>query len=214
MKVLFIGNSYTFYHEMPKLFEALCRANGKDVEVDSVTKGGRKLYENLASGDENNAKILELVKEKHYDVLFLQEHSCGPILAEDRFISAVGELKALVGADRTVLYQTWGRKTGSKTLAEHSWTSEQMFADTIASYVKCAELNGAELSRVGECFKALLAESDAELYTEDLSHPSLFGSSVAALSHYRTVFGEYPATLEPLDLSEYAEIVKKTVESV
>ena len=214
MKILFIGNSYTFYHEMPKLFEALCLANGKDVEVASVTKGGRKLYENLASGDENNAKILELLKTEHYDVLFLQEHSCGPLLAEERFISAVGELKALVGADRTILYETWGRKTGSKTLEEHSWTSEQMFEDIIAAYKKCAEVNGTELSRVGECFKALLGESDAELYTEDLSHPSLFGSSIAALSHYRTVFGEYPATLEPLDLSEYAEIVKKTVESV
>jgi hypothetical protein len=214
MKILFIGNSYTFYHEMPKLFEALCRANGKDVEVDSVTKGGRKLYENLASGDENNAKILELLETEHYDVLFLQEHSCGPLLAEERFISAVGELKALVGADRTILYETWGRKTGSKTLDEHSWTSEQMFEDIIAAYKKCAEVNGAELSRVGECFKALLSESDAELYTEDLSHPSLFGSSVAALSHYKTVFGEYPKTTEPLDLGDYADIVKKTVESV
>ena len=214
MKILFIGNSYTFYHEMPKLFEALCRANGKDVEVDSVTKGGRKLYENLASGDENNSKILELLKTEHYDVLFLQEHSCGPLLAEERFISAVGELKALVGADRTILYETWGRKTGSKTLEEHSWTSEQMFEDIIGSYVKCAELNSTELSRVGECFKTLLRESDAELYTEDRSHPSLFGSSVAALSHYKTVFGEYPKTTEPLDLGDYADIVKKTVESV
>ena len=213
MKILFIGNSYTFYHEMPKLFEALCLANGKDVKVDSVTKGGRKLYENLASGDENNARILELLKTEHYDVLFLQEHSCGPLLAEERFISAVGELKTLVGADRTILYETWGRKTGSKTLEEHSWTSEQMFDDIIAAYVKCAEVNGTGLSRVGECFKALLSESDAELYTEDRSHPSLFGSSVAALSHYKAVFGEYPETTEPLELSAYAEIVKKTVEA-
>lgn len=213
MKILFIGNSYTFYHEMPKLFEALCRANGKDVEVDSVTKGGRRLYENLVSEDENNAKFFELLKTEHYDVLFLQEHSCGPLLAEERFISAVGELKTLVGADRTILYATWGRKSGSKTLDEHSWTSEQMFDELIAAYAKAAEINGVEVSNVGKCFKDLLSASDAELYTEDLSHPSLFGSSVAALSHYKAVFGEYPKTTEPLDLSAYAEIVKKTVEA-
>lgn len=40
---LFIGNSYTYYNDMPKLFETLCRENGKDVTAYSVTKGGREL---------------------------------------------------------------------------------------------------------------------------------------------------------------------------
>lgn len=214
MKILFIGNSYTFYHEMPTLFEALCRANGKDVKVTSVTKGGRKLYENLASGDDNNARILELLKTEHYDVLFLQEHSCGPLLAEDRFIGAVGELKALIGADRTVLYATWGRKTGSKTLAEHGWTSEEMYDGIYASYRKAAEINKTELSPVGECFRAVGAASDAELYTEDLSHPSLLGSSIAAIMHYKTVFGEYPSTTHPLEPGDYAAIIKACADAL
>ncbi len=33
MKVLFIGNSYTYFNDMPKLFENLSRENGKDVQV-------------------------------------------------------------------------------------------------------------------------------------------------------------------------------------
>ena len=28
MKVLFIGNSYTYFYDMPKLFEAECRGRG------------------------------------------------------------------------------------------------------------------------------------------------------------------------------------------
>lgn len=208
MKILFIGNSYTFYHDMPKLFEALCRANGKDVEVDSVTKGGRRLYENLQEGDEYNAAILAHIAAKSYDVLFLQEQSCAPMAEKERFIDAVGKLKALVGAKRTVLYATWGRKSGSKTLEEHGWTSEQMYDGIYASYCEAASLNGTELSAVGECFRAVIAKSDAELYTEDRSHPSLLGSSIAALMHYKTVFGEYPSSVEPLELGEYAELIK------
>lgn len=214
MNVIFIGNSYTFYHDMPKLFEALCRANGKDVEVDSVTKGGRRLYENLVSGDEYNSKIAELLAKKSYDVLFLQEQSCAPILEQERFFGAVGELKSFVGAKRTILYATWGRKVGSKTLAEHGWTSEEMYDGIYSSYCKSAELNATELSPVGECFRAVAANSDAELYTEDLSHPSLLGSSIAAITHYKTIFGEYPESTEPLELGEYAELIKSVVGSI
>ena len=42
MKLLFIGNSYTYFNEMPEQLEALMRENGFDVTVHSVTKGGRK----------------------------------------------------------------------------------------------------------------------------------------------------------------------------
>ena len=45
MKILFIGNSYTYYNHMPEIFERLARENGKEVQVFSVTCGGHKLYE-------------------------------------------------------------------------------------------------------------------------------------------------------------------------
>ena len=47
MKVLFIGNSYTFFNDMPNMLAALAAENGYSVSVDSVTKGGRKLFSNL-----------------------------------------------------------------------------------------------------------------------------------------------------------------------
>ena len=52
MNILMIGNSYTYYNDMPKILESLAIENGKDVRVDSVTKGGRKLYANLLPEDE------------------------------------------------------------------------------------------------------------------------------------------------------------------
>ena len=32
-RVLFIGNSYTYYNDMPKIFESIARAQGADLEV-------------------------------------------------------------------------------------------------------------------------------------------------------------------------------------
>ena len=47
LNILFIGNNYTYVHKLPGLFEKPTKENGKDVSVDSVTEGSRKLYENL-----------------------------------------------------------------------------------------------------------------------------------------------------------------------
>lgn len=38
MQVLFIGNSYTYNSNMPKLFEALAIENGRDVTAYAVTQ--------------------------------------------------------------------------------------------------------------------------------------------------------------------------------
>jgi len=43
MKVLFIGNSHTYFNDMPALFRAVCGQHGIDVHVTMLTKGGMGL---------------------------------------------------------------------------------------------------------------------------------------------------------------------------
>ena len=41
MKILFIGNSATYFNDMPTaIFAPMCEAAGYDVEVTAITKGG------------------------------------------------------------------------------------------------------------------------------------------------------------------------------
>ena len=68
MNILFIGNSYTYYNDMPVLFDTLCKANGRDVKVFAVTCPDRKLYENLTPYDSHWAKVREITAENHIDV--------------------------------------------------------------------------------------------------------------------------------------------------
>lgn len=210
MNVLFIGNSYTYYNDLPALFETLCRANRQEVRVFSVTCGGRKLYENLdefgmdlRTDDDYAARIGELAEDYEFDVLFLQEQSCLPILDPTAFRMGVMGLSSVIGAWRTVLYATWGREAGSDTLTAHGWTHESMTADLQEAYADVAADCGFEISPVGLCFDAVkTAVPGAELYDPDKTHPSYMGSCVAALSHYKVVFGEMPAVLSFPELDD------------
>ena len=56
-------------------------------------------------------------------------------------------------------------------------------------------------SQEGRCFNEITKQyGDIDLYSPDLSHQSYIGSCVAAICHYKTVFGEMPATCASLEL--------------
>ena len=165
MNILFIGNSYTYFSDLPALFASLCAANGQEVRVDSVTCGGRRLHENLNvfcndfnPDDEYSKKISELVEENEYDVLFLQEQSCLPIVEPQMFLAGVVGLSTVIGAWRTILYATWGRADGSDTLSHYGWTRESMTKGLYDAYCQAAEIAHAEVSPVGLCFAKIVEQ--------------------------------------------------------
>ena len=212
MNILFIGNSYTYFFDLPSLFASLCRANGHDVRVDSVTAGGRELHECLTEfysdlnvGDPLGKKISELLEEVEYDVLILQEQSCLPYHNPELFFAGAVGLSTIIGAWRTILYATWGRMDGSEDLDYFGWTRLSMTKGLYDSYCHAAQLVHGEVSPVGLCFaKAVETTPEIDLYDPDKSHPSYAGSCVAALCHYKTVFGEMPHDLSVLKLDSDA----------
>lgn len=212
MNILFIGNSYTYFFDLPTLFADLCRANGHDVRVDSVTAGGRELHECLTEfysdlnvGDPLGKQIFELLEEVEYDVLILQEQSCLPYHNPELFFAGAVGLSTIIGAWRTILYATWGRMDGSEDLDYFGWTRLSMTKGLYDSYCHAAKLVHGEVSPVGLCFaKAVETTPEIDLYDPDKSHPSYAGSCVAALCHYKTVFGEMPHDLSVLKLDSDA----------
>ncbi len=201
MNILFIGNSYTYVHNVPELFEKLAKENGKDVTVDSVTKGARKLYENLDPADEKHGEILALLSQKECDILILQEQSYLGITDYQSFEKGVLGLNKLISPKKTVLYATWGRKEGCPLLQTLGLNSEEMFLALEKAYLQAAQTIQADVSPVGRCFNQITKRcDDIELYSPDLSHQSYIGSCVAAICHYKTVFGEMPVTYASLEL--------------
>ena len=205
MKILFIGNSYTYVNDMPKIFETLCRDNGHDVTVTSVVHGGHKLYQYVDCDDQYKARFEEAIAADHYDLCFLQEQSYLPLSNYDLFFSGVSKLieRAKPSVDRFMLYATWGRKEGHPTLEEFGWTNKSMTFDLASAYTKAGEAFSLSVSHVGLSFYKIYTEhSSIELYHEDKTHPSWEGSCLAALTHYNSVFGDMPSVFDALNLDE------------
>lgn len=205
MKILFIGNSYTYVNDMPKIFETLCRDNGHDVTVTSVVHGGHKLYQYVDCDDQYRARLEAALAADHYDLCFLQEQSYLPLSDYELFFSGLSRLidKVKPSVDSFMLYETWGRKKGNPTLDEFGWTNESMTFDLAAAYKNAGEALGVPVSYVGlNFYKIYTGHTEIELYHEDKTHPSWAGSCLAALTHYHTVFGELPKSFDALKLDE------------
>ena len=223
MNILFIGNSYTYFFDLPTLFSSLCSSNGHIVRVDSVTAGGRELHEclnedgtRLHDTDGLALRIGELLNEVSYDVLILQEQSCLPYHNPDLFLKGATGLAAIIQAKRTIMYATWGRADGSEDLDYFGWTRESMTKGLYESYCKAAVRTDGDVSPVGLCFAEIVNKHpELNLYDPDKSHPSYAGTCVAALSHYKTVFGEMPADLSALKLEDgVAKVLAETVDGI
>lgn len=205
MKILFIGNSYTYYNDLDVLFKNLAQENGQDVHADRVTKGGRRLEEFKDAEDETTGQLMQLLQTHSYDVCVIQEQSLLPAVDYERFLDGVKQVAELVGdrGGQFILYATWGRKAGNPTLSEQNWTPEQMTELLSDAYHRAAEEIHARVSPVGVRFLQMIRRfPETELYDKDGSHPSYMGSCLAALTHYCTVFGTFPENTASLQLSE------------
>lgn len=204
MNILMIGNSYTYYNQMPQLLQTLACENGNPIEVFGVTKGGRRLYEYDNGEDATTRWLTEVLSvPRQYAAVFLQEQSTLPVLDFDKFrhgvLSVIQRLQDQ--AERIVLYQTWGRKEGNAKLSEYGWTRAGMTQALVQAYLRMAEELHAEVSPVGACFGWMgVYHPEIELFDPDLSHPSYCGSCLAAMVHYTVLFGKAPEQTASLKL--------------
>ena len=189
LRVLFVGNSYTYYNDMPQAaFTELAKAAGFEVEVTAVTQGGYKLCWVADPENEHGKRLREAVAGKHFDCAVLQEQSMNPIKDEKVFFAGIEGVKSLISADRFVLYATWGRNDGSPDLLALGLTRVEMTEKLSEAYNRAGRHFGMAVAEVG---KAFLAQPDKDaLYDPDMTHPSAVGSEIAARVILEQVIGK------------------------
>ena len=176
MRILFLGNSFTFYHDLPEMVADILKA-----EVKGNLRGGAYLHQHLDPSDELCAITGKLLTEEKWDYVVLQDQSQGPITHPEEFSRAVSALSEMIRAagGMPVLYETWASEEGSETLASTGMTFAEMQQKLSAGYRAAAEANQALLAPVGQAFAA--ARTIAQLYDAgDHYHPSPAGSRLAA----------------------------------
>ena len=155
LRVLFVGNSYTFFNEMPEtIFPKVAMEAGYEVEATQITKGGYSLCQFADANNEEGRRLREAISGRHYDCAVLQEHSLNPITNEKQFLEGVRDTMSLISADQFVLYATWGRNDESPNLEKLGLNREEMTEKLNAAYLKAGRLFGARVAEVGKAFLA------------------------------------------------------------
>ncbi|GBF70137.1 hypothetical protein LAWASA_2866 [Lawsonibacter asaccharolyticus] len=175
MRILMLGNSFTFTNNMPKMLAELTGA-----EVVHHTRGGARLSEQLNPNTRLGGRTQAALRNERWDYVVLQEMSHGPITAPKSFYSSVERLCRQIWANGAVpiLFDTWAYQRGGAKLMAKGWDYDEMVQKLSEAYHKAAQENNALIADVGRRFYEL---SDAQtLYAADGVHPSELGSRIAA----------------------------------
>ncbi|MBP3657266.1 MAG: SGNH/GDSL hydrolase family protein [Clostridia bacterium] len=177
MKILMLGNSFTYFNDMPQLLAA-----NTGWEVVAHTRGGAYLSEHLDPEAELGARTLPALREQKWDYVVLQEQSRGPYERREEYLASVRALCGLIRAAGAtpVIYATWAYKDGTQRLASTGLSYDAMLAALTEGCHAAAKENGALIADAGLAFAG--TQHVLPLYTPDDYHPSAFGSMLAALT--------------------------------
>ncbi len=218
VRVLFIGNSYTYYNNMPELVAQL---SGGLIETRMVARGGASLQQSWDIGLAPAA-----IREGKWDWVVIQEQSLlggmrvdgtEQINDPDFFYDNVRMYDAEIrkAKAKTMLYLTWARRA-----------APEQQAYLTHAYAAIAQELGLTVAPVGIAWqKAREKDPSLILHAADGSHPSPLGSYLAACVFVRTILGsQAPASLpakvvghpiapnEQPDLSRTVELVNLSPE--
>ena len=201
--ILFIGNSMTYFHDMPTaIFEPMAKAAGYDVTVRSITAGGRFLWENLERDDETARAVKAALAPDHagrYDFVILQEGMPDLYTQTEKFHGAVRTLSGMIRDldAKPALYARMGNKRGNPELPEDpACTYEDVFRAIVEAHERISEeLDIPVAWAVKAAHDLNEMELSFDLYAQDKSHPSYAGSYIAALCVFTVLFCVDPAAV-------------------
>lgn len=187
-KVLFIGNSFTYYNNsLHNHYRRLTFAAGLFTPENSrariVTISGGQL-------PEHEGGFEHVVKGDDWDVVVMQGHSLGPIsepTAEPFRRTARKFARIARSLDvRPVFFMTW------------AYTGQPEMTDRLdRAYTDIGKELDAQVVPVGLAFARVTEERpDIPLRTRDARHPSLAGTYLAACSFFAALYGQSPEGLD------------------
>jgi len=206
IKVLFIGNSFTFYNNgidfhLQKMLEA---DQFNDTAVYSIQRIAESSY--TLQAHYQNAATLQKIKSDTWNVVVLQEQSTRPInnptLFQQYAQNLDQEVKRITA--KTALFMTWAPKDSPTDIRTLS-----------SSYIKVGSVLGAQVVPVGNVWDAFVkANPSINLYHSDGKHPSLAGTYLVSCCFYYALFEKNPiiSTYLPSGLSsQYAVAIRYAV---
>lgn len=184
IRVLFVGNSFTYYNNLPQVVSAMAKSQDLIIETKHSTVGGSSL-ENHWKGERGTQTRVMIELEK-WDYVVFNNHSLSPINNSQNFIDygkRFAELVRSKGAE-PVFMMTWAYKSNPLMLPE----IEKMYK-SLCDQTKTDFVPGGPLFA-----NSLKYRPDLELYHDD-KHPSSNGTYLLGLAFYKFFTGKSVNTI-------------------
>lgn len=185
LTVLFIGNSYTYYSNMPHLVSLISDSTKIKLITSKSTAGGAKLSDHWYGN--KGLKSKEAISSGKYDIVVLQGSSSEAVKKKEEFLKYSKKLSDLVKA------------SGAKPYFYVPWPPKKIpqFQKTITeSHQQASKKSDCGLVMVGEAWKlAKKLRSDIQLFLPDGSHPTDLGAFLTACTFVNTFSRELPRNL-------------------
>ena len=191
MKVLFIGNSHTFYNDMPQIFKNICDEKGKDVEVAMQAFGGKTYGWHYGQMTELRFALMH----GGFDYIIMQQAAHSPCPAKEETLADGGKIIELA------------RKFGVTPIQTMPWAEKRdpnHQKGMYDIYNTLSEMYGVKLAYAGNVFEDVFYNHpEIDMYWKDGEHASPYGSYTIAMSVYAAIFGESVKGLAPNSYNTY-----------
>ncbi len=180
LRILFLGNSLTYFNEMPWITEQVAASLGVAPTLRAVFSGasGMTLRQHWQRG-----RAVTEIREGQYAYVVLQPQSSEIIRTPGetfRYAELLdGEIRR--SGAKTIVFSTWAPLEYGRTQGQYDEASR-----------KLARELGAILAPVGTAWQAL-RKSGIELFDKSGVHPNLAGSYLTACVFVATVYKRSPA---------------------
>ena len=183
MRVLFIGNSHTFFNDMPNTFKRVCFAGaGVEVEAVMLCHAGMTFDWHLAQYFELRYNLLY----GKYDYCVLQQ-AAHPFPEREKTLEAGQRIieMCMSAGTKPVVMMTWAEKRAP----EHQQAM-------IATLTELASSAGALLAPVGLAWQRIVeTKPEVDLFWKDGEHASPLGDYLIACVLYASILGKNPIGL-------------------
>lgn len=199
MKILFIGNSHTFYNDMPYIFKQICQENNIDVDVTMLARGYKGL-DYHAREPETRFNILY----GNYDYIILQHLQSG--FDKDVLYNSAKKIKDIANIsnnNRIFLYMTWTLKSERDKQPELT-----------DGYFEAGKKLDVPVIPVGVVWWNYFDKFPKKnLYFRDDKHASPLGSTLTAYTIFRSIFGQCAKTLNE-ECVQINEVIEETLKKL
>jgi hypothetical protein len=176
-RVLFIGNSLTYFNDLPATVAQLASSANERVEVASVARPDFALIDHVEGG----SNAVEVIQQGNWSYVVLQQGPSSLDLSRDTLILATRLLDPYIKAagGRSAMLMVWPDAT----------RFEFFDAVRVSYQLAAQEVDGLFLPAGEAWLRAWALDSQLQLYGPDGYHPSELGTYLAALVVYEGITG-------------------------